>query len=198
MKTQIRIAIKMFVLFTLLLGLAYPLLITGIAQIAFPKKANGSLIIQRNKVIGSELIGQKFDSIIYFSSRPSATDYGALPSGGSNLGPTSQKLKQLVDERAAQFAEFNQLQAFETIPAEMVFASASGLDPHISPGAALVQVERIAEARKFDSEKKQKLIQSITKLAEGPQFTFLGETRINVLGLNIELDKLDRKLTNNN
>lgn len=198
MKTQIRIAIKMFVLFTLLLGLAYPLLITGIAQIAFPEKANGSLIIQGNKVIGSELIGQKFDSIIYFSSRPSATDYGALPSGGSNLGPTSQKLKQLVDQRAAQFAEFNQLQASETIPAEMVFASASGIDPHISPGAALVQVERIAKARKFDSEKKQKLIQSISKLAEGPQFTFLGEARINVLGLNIELDKLDRKLTNNN
>lgn len=198
MKTQIRIAIKMFVLFTLLLGLAYPLLITGIAQIAFPRKANGSLIIQGNKVIGSELIGQKFDSIIYFSSRPSATDYGALPSGGSNLGPTSQKLKQLVDQRAAQFAEFNQLQASETIPAEMVFASASGIDPHISPGAALVQVERIAKARKFDSEKKQKLIQSISKLAEGPQFTFLGEARINVLGLNIELDKLDRKLTNNN
>ncbi|MBV5312652.1 MAG: potassium-transporting ATPase subunit KdpC [Prolixibacteraceae bacterium] len=190
MKTQIRIAIKMFVLFTLLLGLAYPLLITGIAQIAFPKKANGSLIIQGNKVIGSELIGQKFDSIIYFSSRPSAPDYGALPSGGSNLGPTSQKLKQLVDERAAQFAEFNQLHASETIPSEMVFASASGLDPHISPRAAMVQVERISKFRNLNEIQKVQLTELVNTMSESPQFGLFGKERVNVLLLNLKLDRI--------
>jgi K+-transporting ATPase ATPase C chain len=198
MKTQILIAIKLFALFTLLFGLVYPLLITGIAQVVFPEKANGSLIVQGNKVIGSKLIGQEFDSEFYFSSRPSATDNSGMPSGGSNLGPTSSKLKQLVAKRAAQFVEFNRLPASETIPAEMVFASASSLDPHISPGAAFLQMERIAKARQFDMEKKQKLVQSISELAEGPQFAFLGENRINVLILNIELDKIDRKRLNNN
>ncbi|MDP3915343.1 MAG: potassium-transporting ATPase subunit KdpC [Bacteroidota bacterium] len=191
MKTQIIIAIKIFVLFTILLGVAYPLLVTGIAQLAFPEKANGSLIVRGHKVIGSELIGQKFDSIIYFSSRPSATDYGAMPSGGSNLGPTSSKLKQLVAERAAQFTGFNQLPPSETIPSEMLLASASGLDPHISPKAALLQVERIVKARNFDDSKKQQLLKSILELSEVPQFSFLGEDRINVLVLNLELDKLD-------
>jgi K+-transporting ATPase ATPase C chain len=198
MKTQILIAIKLFALLTLLLGLAYPLLITGIAQLAFPEKANGSLIVQGNKVIGSKLIGQKFDSEFYFWSRPSATDYGTMPSGGSNLGPTSSRLKQLVAGRAVQFTGFNQLPASETIPSEMLLASASGLDPHISPRAAMLQVERIVKARQFDNEKKQKLILSINELAEAPQFTFLGENRVNVLMLNIELDKLDGKHSNNN
>ena len=193
MKTQFQIAIKIFALFTVLCGIAYPLLITGIAQLAFPEKANGSLIVQGNKVIGSKLIGQKFDSIIYFSSRPSATDYNPLPSGGSNLGPTSSKLKQLVADRTAQFAKFNQLSGSEAIPSEMVYASASGLDPHISPKAALLQVERIAKARQFDSSQKQQLLQVINKLAEAPQFSVLGENRINVLALNLELDKLSNK-----
>jgi len=198
MKTQILIAIKLFVLFTVVLGLAYPLLITGIAQLAFPEKANGSLIMQGDKMIGSKLIGQKFDSEFYFWSRPSATDYGAMPSGGSNLGPTSSKLKQLVAERTILFTRFNQLPASETIPSEMLLASASGLDPHISPRAAMLQVDRIAKARQFDDEKKQKLIQSINELAEAPQFAFLGENRVNVLMLNIELDKLDGKFSNHN
>lgn len=198
MKTQILIAIKLFALFTVLLGIVYPLLITGIAQLAFPEKANGSLIVQGNKVIGSKLIGQKFDSEFYFWSRPSATGYGAMPSGGSNLGPTSSKLKQLVTERALRFTGFNQLPASETIPSEMLLASASGLDPHISPRAAILQVDRVAKARQFDDVKKQKLIRSINELAEAPQFTFLGENRVNVLMLNIELDKLDGKFSNNN
>ena len=193
MKTQLQIAIKIFALFTVLCGIAYPLLITGIAQLAFPEKANGSLIVQGNKVIGSKLIGQKFDSIIYFSSRPSATDYNPLPSGGSNLGPTSSKLKQLVADRTAQFAKFNQLSGSEAIPSEMVYASASGLDPHISPKAALLQVERIAKARQFDNSQKQQLLQVINKLAEAPQFSVLGENRVNVLALNLELDKLSIK-----
>ncbi|MFA5329468.1 MAG: potassium-transporting ATPase subunit KdpC [Prolixibacteraceae bacterium] len=193
MKTQILIALKIFALFTILLGLVYPLLITGIAQVTFPEKANGSLIVQGNKVIGSELIGQKFDSTIYFSSRPSAIDYNPLPSGGSNLGPTSSKLKQMVTDRKAQFIGFNQLSGTENVPSEMLFASASGLDPHISPKAALMQVDRIAEVRQLNSDEKQKLLQSVKELTEAPQFGFLGEPRINVLQLNIELDKLDKK-----
>lgn len=198
MKAQIRIALKLFALFTILFGLAYPLLITGIAQLAFPEKANGSLIVQGNKLIGSKWIGQKFDSEFYFWSRPSATSYGAMPSGGSNLGPTSSTLKQLVAERAALFTGSNQLPASEIIPSEMLLASASGLDPHISPRAALLQVERIAKSRQFDDGKKQKLMGLITELAEAPQFSFLGENRVNVLLLNIELDKLDGKFSNNN
>lgn len=198
MKTQLIISIKIFAVFTVLLGIVYPLLITGIAQLAFPEKANGSLIVHGNKVIGSKLIGQKFDSEFYFWSRPSATGYGAMPSGGSNLGPTSSKLKQLVTERTLRFTGFNELPASETIPSEMLLASASGLDPHISPRAALLQVDRVVKARQFDDEKKQKLIQSINELAEVPQFAFLGENRVNVLMLNIELDKLEGEFSNNN
>lgn len=198
MKKQILISIKIFALFTVLCGIAYPLLVTGIAQLAFPEKANGSLIVRDNKVIGSGLIGQKFDSVIYFWSRPSATDYLALPSGGSNLGPTSSKLKQLVDDRAAQFIESNQLSASESIPSEMLYASASGLDPHISPKSALLQVDRIVKVRNLDDSKKQQLLKSISELSEAPQFLFLGENRINVLALNLELDKLNGKLSTNN
>ncbi|HAH25666.1 MAG TPA: potassium-transporting ATPase subunit KdpC [Prolixibacteraceae bacterium] len=190
MKTQIEIALKIFALFTIVLGVVYPLFITGIAQLAFPFQANGSLIRQGDKVIGSELIGQKFDSVTYFSSRPSAIEYNPMPSGGSNLGPTSSKLKQLVADRKAQWIKSNLLSDSDAIPSEMIFASASGLDPHISPKAALMQVERIVKARQFDSDKKEQLLKSIAKLTEGPQFTFLGEERINVLRLNLQLDQL--------
>lgn len=192
MKTQILISIKIFALFTVLCGIAYPLLITGIAQIAFPKKANGSLIVQGNKVVGSELIGQKFDSAVYFASRPSAIDYNPMPSGGSNLGQTSKKLLQQVTERKAQLIKFNELSDSEMIPSEMLYASASGLDPHISPKAALMQVERIVKARQLDSNQKQQLLNSITELTEAPQFSFFGEERINVLCLNLKLDQLDK------
>lgn len=191
MKTHLLISIKIFAVFTVLCGIIYPLFITGIAQLVFPAKANGSLIVQGNKVIGSELIGQKFDSIIYFSSRPSATDYNPLPSGGSNLGPTSSKLKQLVTERTSQFEKFNQLSGSEAIPSEMVFASASGLDPHISPKAAMLQVDRIVKARNFDNNQKQKLNVLIANETESPQFNVFGEKRINVLILNLELDKIN-------
>jgi len=198
MRTQLIISIKIFAVLTLLCGVVYPLLITGIAQLAFSEKANGSLITQNNKIVGSELIGQKFDSIIYFSSWPSATDYNPLPSGGSNLGPTSSKLKQLVADRKAQWVKSNPTSDPEKIPSEMLLASASGLDPHISPQAALLQVDRIVKARNFDESQKQQLLKSVSKLSEAPQFLFLGENRINVLVLNLELDKLNRKLSNNN
>ncbi|MDD2303810.1 MAG: potassium-transporting ATPase subunit KdpC [Prolixibacteraceae bacterium] len=198
MKTQIKIALKIFILFTVLLGGIYPLVITGVAQLVFPEKANGSLIAVDNKVVGSKLIGQKFNSDIYFSSRPSATDYNPLPSGGSNLGLTSEKLKQQVDERKLQFVKVNQLDENEPIPSEMLFASASGLDPHISPDAAIIQVGRIENARNFNSTQKQQLFQAINRLTEEPQFLFLGEARINVLQLNLELDKIDVNHIRNN
>jgi len=190
MKTQLIISIKIFAVLTVLCGIAYPLLVTGIAQLAFPEKSNGSLIVQGNKVMGSELIGQKFDSIIYFSSRPSATNYNPMPSGGSNFGPTSQKLRQLVDDRKAQFAESNQLSVSENIPSEMLLASASGLDPHISPKAALLQVERISKARNLNEIQKNKLNVLVDSMRESPQFGVFGDDRVNVLLLNLELDKI--------
>jgi K+-transporting ATPase ATPase C chain len=190
MKTQLIISIKIFALLTVLCGIIYPLFITGIAQVIFPAKANGSLIVRDNKIIGSELIGQKFDSEIYFWSRPSATDYNPMPSGGSNLGPTSSKLKQLVADRTAQWIKSNPTSDPERIPSEMLLASASGLDPHISPRAALLQVDRIVKARNFDNSRKQQILKAIAELSEGPQFSVFGENRINVLVLNLELDKL--------
>jgi len=189
MKTLI-ISLKIFLFFTVLTGIIYPLFVTGIAQAIFPYKANGSLIVKDNQVFGSELIGQQFDSAIYFTSRPSAVSYNPLPSGGSNYGLTNQKLKNLVEARKHQFLTFNNLDSLTVIPSEMLFASASGLDPHISPKAAVLQVDRIAKARNFDKAQKQKLVECVKDNIEAPQFLFLGESRINVLALNLKLDSI--------
>jgi K+-transporting ATPase ATPase C chain len=194
MKTTI-IAAKIFLFFTLLTGIIYPLLVTGIAQVIYPAKANGSLIIKNNKAVGSELIGQSFDSAIYFSSRPSAISYNPLPSGGSNYGLTNTKLKNLVAERKRQFISFNQPGSNTVIPSEMLFASASGLDPHISQKAALLQVDRISKARNFNNYQKQKLVQCLKNHTEPPQFFVLGEERVNVLILNLEIDKFGKNIT---
>lgn len=190
MKTFI-IALRIFLFLTVLTGIIYPVFITGIAQIVYPSKANGSLIIHDNKAIGSKLIGQSFDSVIYFTSRPSAISYDPLPSGGSNFGLTNAKLNDLVVERKKQFIAFNKLDSISSIPSEMLFASASGLDPHISPESALLQVERIAKARNLSFSQQQGLLQCITDITEAPQFWCLGQERINVLVLNLELDELD-------
>jgi len=189
MKTLI-ISLKIFLFFTVLTGILYPLLVTGIAQILFPAKANGSLIFKNNQLIGSELIGQQFDSVIYFSSRPSAVSYNPLPSGGSNYGLTNIKLKNLVGERKRKFIDMNQLDSLTAIPSEMLFASASGLDPHISPQAAILQVDRIAKSRNFTTTQKQKIRQCIGLLTKPPQLLCLGESRINVLMLNLEIEKI--------
>ena len=191
MKTLV-IALKIFMMFTVLTGIIYPLVVTGIAQVIFPEKANGSLIMQDERIIGSELIGQQFDSAIYFTSRPSAVSYNPLPSGGSNLGTTSQKLKQQVSDRKQKFIEFNGLDINTDIPAEILFASASGLDPHISVQAALLQVDRIAKARNFEDVQKQKLLDLVKENTETPQFLCLGQERINVLKLNLDLDNIIR------
>jgi potassium-transporting ATPase KdpC subunit len=190
MKTQTKIALKFLLIMTLLTGIMYPLLMTGLAQLSFPFKANGSLILKDGKIIGSELIGQKFDSSIYFWDRPSAIDYNPIPSGASNLGPTSDKLKKQVTERRRLFATNNSILDTSVIPKEMIFASASGLDPHISQKAALLQVDRIVKARNFNTSQKQKLVQLVKNLTESPQYLILGEERVNVLILNIELNKL--------
>lgn len=193
MKTFI-ISLKLFLFFTILTGIVYPLFVTGVAQLVFPAKANGSLIVRDKKSIGSILIGQPFDSVIYFSGRPSAIAYSPLPSGGSNYGLTNVKLKMQVAERRHKFIEFNGLDSSTVVPSEMLFASASGLDPHISPEAALLQVERIVKARRLNEGKKQEIIQMINKLTEDRQYSIFGEKRINVLVLNLEIDKINSRV----
>lgn len=196
MKTLV-VALKIFLFFTVLTGIIYPLLVTGIAQLFFPYKANGSLIVKDGTVIGSELIGQKFDTVFYFTSRPSAISYNPLPSGGSNYGLTNAKLLNLVTERKTRFIVFNQLDSLSVIPSEMLFASASGVDPHISQKAALLQTERIAKSRNFNSVKRQNLLQCIRNLTENPQFLVFGEERVNVLVLNLELNRIDQNIISN-
>jgi len=196
MKTLI-ISVKIFLFFTILIGIIYPLFITVIAQVAFPSQANGSIIYMDGKAVGSSLIGQQFDSSIYFTSRPSAIAYNPLPSGGSNYGLTSSKLKILVTNRKHKFITFNTLDSLTEIPSEMLFASASGLDPHISPKAALLQVDRIVKTRNFNITQKQQLIDLINSKSEKLQFTLLGESRINVLVINLELDKLSKNTIGN-
>ena len=183
-------SIKALLVYTVVTGFIYTLFITIISQTLFREKANGSLIMKDNKVIGSKIIGQKFDDEKYFWSRPSAIDYNPMPSGGSNHGPTSKILKKQVYERRFIFTKKNLLSETATIPTEMLFASASGVDPHISPGAAYLQIERICRSRNFSATQKKKLINLVIDKTELPQLGFLGEKRINVLLLNIELDNI--------
>jgi K+-transporting ATPase ATPase C chain len=184
------VSIKIFLLFTVITGIMYPLLVTGIAQLFFPKKANGSLIIRDNQTVGSVLIGQKFDSCIYFASRPSAANHNPLPSGGSNYSMTNKKLINLVAERGRNFKADNSLDSLTKIPSEMLFASASGLDPHISSDAALLQVKRISKARNFNESQTRKLQQLIKDQTESSSIFWFGRERINVLLLNLELEKI--------
>ena len=190
MKTQTIIAIKFLLIMTVLTGVIYPFFMTGLAQLVFPAKANGSLVKAGGKNIGSELIGQKFDSSIYFWSRPSAIDYNPIPSGASNLGPTSDELKKQVAERRRLFAANNSISDTSVIPIEMLFASASGLDPHISPEAVLLQLERVAMARNLNETQKQKVQQLIKNKTEVPRFLFFGGRRINVFELNLALESI--------
>jgi K+-transporting ATPase ATPase C chain len=188
MKT-IQTALRLFLSLTVLTGVLYPLLITGVAQLAFPAKANGSLLTVNHRIVGSALIGQSFNTAVYFSSRPSAIGYQTLPSGGSNLAITSSLLLEEVKTRKKTFCSSNKLSTNQPIPAEMLFASASGLDPHISTKAARLQVDRIVEARQFNVDQKKQLFHLIDQVTEKPQFYVLGEERVNVLLLNLKLDK---------
>jgi len=191
MKNLIRPAITLFILISLITGLLYPLAVTGIAQIAFPEQAAGSLMKRGEEVIGSSLIGQSFSGPTYFWSRPSATSpmpYNAANSGGSNLGPTNPVLIETVKERVKNLLA-NHPGKDERIPTDLVTTSASGLDPHISPAAAYYQIERIAAARNTDMAIVKSLVD---RLIETPQWGLLGDSRVNVLRLNLALDALEK------
>ncbi|MCL4300014.1 MAG: potassium-transporting ATPase subunit KdpC [Anaerolineae bacterium] len=187
MLTQFRPALILLITLTITTGLIYPLLVTGIAQVVFPNQANGSLLYQDGQPAGSALIGQPFDAPQYFWGRPSATGpfpYNAAASSGSNLGPASQALLDRVQARV------DALRAADPgntapIPVDLVTASGSGLDPHISPAAALYQVPRVARARGLSEEAVSRLVAEHT---EGRTFGILGEPRVHVLELNLALD----------
>lgn len=190
MKKQLLIAFRLFLVLTILTGIIYPLSVTFLSQRCFPAKANGSLVMKNGRISGSELIGQQFSGSGYFWPRPSATGYNTLPSSGSNLGPTSVQLRGLEEKRRSEFISRNMLNSNTQVPVEMLFASGSGLDPHISLQAAILQINRVAEARGFDSAKKLKLQSLVFKFSEKPQYSFFGEERVNVFMLNLELDNL--------
>ena len=198
MLRHIRPAIVLLVLFSALTGLVYPLVVTGVAQLAFPRQANGSLIEKGGVVVGSALIGQNFKSDRYFHPRPSATTdtdpndstktidapYNAANSGASNLGPTSRKL---VDRVKASVEAWRTQVGPGPVPADAVTTSASGLDPDISPGNALAQVPAVAKARGLDEARVRALVEASI---DRPMFGWLGEPRVNVLQLNLALDEL--------
>ncbi len=187
MKSQLRTAVCLFCLLTLLTGVVYPLAITLIAQGAFPHQANGSAIERQGQPIGSELIGQPFDDPRYFWGRPSATEkvpYNAASSSGSNLGPSNPELLKGVKERVEALRQAHPDQT-GPVPVDLVTASASGLDPHISPAAAEFQVARVAKARGISDERVRELVTAHT---DGRTFGILGEPRVHVLKLNLALD----------
>jgi K+-transporting ATPase ATPase C chain len=185
MKKHFVTAILMTVVTTVLLGIVYPFVVWGLAQVIFPKQANGSLITANGKIMGSHMIGQPFSSPGYFRSRPSAAGnagYDAGNSSGSNLGPTN---KMLIDRMNADIQKAQAENPGVPVPMDLVTTSGSGLDPHISPEAAAFQVPRIARERKMNEADVRALIDKHT---EGRQLGFLGESRVNVLELNLDLD----------
>jgi len=188
----LRQAIASIVVFTVIAGVIYPLIVTGVAQLAFPSQANGSLLINNGKTVGSSLVGQSFSSPKYFWARPSATSpmpYNAANSSGSNLGPLNPALTENVKARITQLKAADAASK-SLVPVDLVTASGSGLDPDISPAAAEYQVSRVAKARNLDETKIRELVAQYTR---NRQLGILGEPRVNVLELNIALDNLQNK-----
>ena len=180
-------AFLVFIIMSALTGLAYPFGITLLCQLLFPEQANGSLVTPGGTVIGSTLVGQKFTRPEYFHGRPSANDYDASNSGGTNFGPSNAKHLEEVGQRVRQARQSNGLDAGAAVPADLVLASASGLDPHISLDAALIQIPRVARARALPEARVRTLVEKLTE----PQFLGLtGQDRVNVLKLNLALDAL--------
>lgn len=176
-------AMKLFIVMTIVTGVVYPLLVTGFAQLLFREQANGSLLSSHGAFVGSELIAQNFESLKYFWPRPSAGNYNPLSSGGTNLGPLSIQLKERLREQKERYKE-------PEVPQDLLFSSGSGLDPHISPAAALYQADRVAKERNLNEEQKKNLVSLVKASIEDRQFGFLGEKRVNVLKLNLALDKM--------
>lgn len=193
MKTLLQ-ALRLFVVLTVLTGGVYPVLVTLAAKAPFPRAAGGSLLVSDGKVIGSELLAQRFADPRYFWPRPSAgddgTNYATVPSSASNLGPTSSNLVASVRARADAFRAANGLAAATPVPAEMVFASGSGLDPHVSPEAARLQIGRVAAARHFTPAQRAQLAALVERSIEPPQLGLLGEPRVNILRLNLAVNSL--------
>ena len=178
MKTTIQ-ALRFLIVLTLLTGVVYPVAVTALSKVLFAKQANGSLITEGGKIVGSEVLAQKFEAPKYFWPRPSGGDYATVASGATNKGPTSADLVKAISERREKLGK--------NAPADLLTASASGLDPHFSPDAALFQIARIAAERKLPEQAIRALVESKT---EAPQFGILGEPRVNVLALNRALDAL--------
>jgi K+-transporting ATPase ATPase C chain len=191
MRSQIRPALTLLLIFTVLTGLIYPLAVIGIAQLVFPRQANGSLIVQNGRTVGSALIGQPFDNPKYFWGRLSATapyPYNAASSSGSNLGPTNPALLDEVKARIAALKAADPSNA-QPIPVDLVTSSGSGLDPHISVAAALYQLPRVARLRGLSESTLRSLVDQYTR---GRTLGFLGEPRVNVLELNLALDGIKK------
>ena len=172
-------SLRLYLVITLLTGIIYPLAFTGFAEALFPVQANGSRVFTQGKLTGSSLLAQKFESPRYFWPRPSAADFATVPSGASNQGPTSAALKKSIAERREKFGQ--------DAPIDLLTASGSGLDPHLSPEAARSQTARVAKARGLTNPAVTALVEQAIEL---PQFGFLGEPRVNVLQLNLALDRL--------
>lgn len=186
MKKVLLTTLRLLAFMTILTGLVYPLFVTGIARLVFPFQSGGSIVWRDGSAAGSILLGQVFTRDSYFHSRPSACDYSAMASGGSNLSPTSHRLTAVITKRKALWTEG--LPSGTPIPADLLTASASGLDPHISPGAARIQLDRVAGARHYNDMDRKMLEDAIDLFTEKRTLGFIGEERVNVLLLNMFLD----------
>lgn len=190
MKPTILPALRLLCVLTCLTGIAYPLLVTGVSRLCFPRQAAGSLARQHGRVVGSELLAQGSTNVTRFWPRPSAAEFATVPSGASNHGPTSAALRQAIARRAAHWRRSHGLPDDAPVPAGLLLASGSGLDPHLSPEAARFQIARVATARQLDAPGRERLRRLVEAHVEPPQFGFLGEPRVNVLRLNLALDAL--------